>query len=69
MAYSFNAEPRVVKQKPKYRKGGDTLLTPIELEKAYVNEEEEKFKAESMEKYDLISLPSENWLSSRARRR
>lgn len=50
MAYSFNAEPRVVKAKNKYRKGGDTLLTPIELEKAYVNAEEEKFKAESMEK-------------------
>lgn len=50
MAYTFKAEPRVVKQKAKFRQFDPAAMTPVELEKKYVAEMEEKFKIESMEK-------------------
>jgi hypothetical protein len=50
MSYTFKAEPRVVKQKAKFRNLDPTTMTPNELEKKYVAEMEEKYKIESMEK-------------------
>jgi hypothetical protein len=48
MAYSFVAVPKVVKSKPKYRPDG-AMMAPLELERDYVNEQEEKYKADNME--------------------
>jgi hypothetical protein len=50
MSYTFNAEPRVVKTKPKFRQGDPYLLKPSDLERQYVTEMEEKYKIESMER-------------------
>lgn len=50
MAYTFKAEPRVVKAKAKFRQADPFLMTPSELEHKYVVEIEEKYKLESMER-------------------
>jgi hypothetical protein len=53
MSYTFNAAPMVVKSKAKYRPANtanSTKLTPLELENAYVKEQEEKIKSENMQK-------------------
>lgn len=49
MAYTFNAEPRVVKTKAKFRQPEPYLMKPSDLERQYVTEMEEKYKIESME--------------------
>jgi hypothetical protein len=50
MSYTFKAEPRVVKAKPKFRQAEPSLMAPSELERKYVVEIEEKYKLESMER-------------------
>lgn len=50
MSYTFKAEPRVVKNKTKFRNFDPTVMTPSELEKKYVAEMEDRYKTESMKK-------------------
>ena len=48
MSYTFNAEPKVVKSKLKYRKHDSTKQTPLDLEREYVKEQEDFFKDQNM---------------------
>lgn len=53
MSFSFNAAPRVVRNRRKFRREKEldtTKLTPWELERWHVKEQEEKLKIENMKR-------------------